>query len=76
MDSEYEIFEVIPVSKEYGNRPRIHLGGTCEYLKIYWWEGKPGNSGIKKYFMKKIPNKVKNENAASGTDAQKDARLF
>ena len=57
MESEYEIFEVVPDTKEYGNRARIHLGGTCEYIKIYWWEGEPGNSGINRYFMKKIPNK-------------------
>ena len=77
MDSEYEIFEVVPDINGNTNQARVHLGGTCEYIKIYWWEGKPGNSGVKKYFMKRIPNKFKNENASkAGTDAQKDARPF
>jgi len=74
MDSKYEWFQVVPADSSFGNIGQITLGGTCEFIKIFWREGKPEKGNGTNYFMKRIPNNI--QKYTSRRDAPVTATLY
>ena len=51
--AEIEMYDVIPDDKNLGKNATIHLGGDCEYIKMYWWSGERFKSDFHKYLFRK-----------------------